>query len=297
MPRRRALDQRYIDAPVERHEHAVAMYGKGEQVGVGDLPRVEPAIVREVRGLEHRDVVWPEFVVRCSRRFGQSGCHHVTEVTTAQKHVEYLSEQNRTVHGVLMMSHAIDLKGLVSQAKLMAGYGASAVVLMDSAGNYIPKDVALRVNALKQEIGVQVGFHAHNNLGVGVSNAISAIENDATIIDGSSIGLGAGAGNAPLESIIVNYRRMENTAPSLDKFLEMSHLVETKYPEYLPRTTSSSIQSGDAGVFSGFAPQVRQLAAEFGVSQEDLWQELGKRRLVAGQESMIREIAQDLMNL
>ncbi len=222
---------------------------------------------------------------------------HVTEVTTAQKHVEYLSGQNQMVHGVLMMSHAIDLKGLVSQAKLMAGYGASAVVLMDSAGNYVPKDVALRVNALKQEIGVQVGFHAHNNLGVGVSNAISAIENNATIIDGSSMGLGAGAGNAPLESIVVNYRRMESGAPSLDKFLEMSHLVETKCQEYLPRTTSSSIQSGDAGVFSGFAPQVKQLAAEFGVSQEDLWQELGKRRLVAGQESMIREIAQDLMNL
>ena len=111
------------------------------------------------------------------------------------------------------------------------------------------------------------------------------------------MGLGAGAGNAPLESIIVNYRRMESAAPSLDKFLEMSHLVETKCPEYLPRTTSSSIQSGDAGVFSGFAPQVKQLAEEFGVSQEDLWQELGKRRLVAGQESMIREIAQDLMNL
>jgi 4-hydroxy 2-oxovalerate aldolase len=111
------------------------------------------------------------------------------------------------------------------------------------------------------------------------------------------MGLGAGAGNAPLESIIVNYRRIEKEAPPLGKFLELSHLVETKCSEFLPRTTSSSIQSGDAGVFSGFAPQVRQLAAEFGVSQEDLWQELGKRRLVAGQESMIREIAQDLMNL
>lgn len=222
---------------------------------------------------------------------------HVTEVTTAQKHIEYISGQNLTVHGVLMMSHAIDLKGLVAQAKLMTDYGASAVVLMDSAGNYVPKDVALRVSAIKEEVGVQVGFHAHNNLGVGVSNAISAIENHATIIDGSSMGLGAGAGNAPLESIIVNYRRMESNGPLLEKFLDMSHLVEMKYPEFLPRTTSSSIQSGDAGVFSGFAPQVRQLSAEFGVSQEDLWQELGKRRLVAGQESMIREIAQDLMNL
>ena len=222
---------------------------------------------------------------------------HVTEVTTARKHVEFLSEQQQTVHGVLMMSHSIDIAGLVTQAKLMANYGASAVVLMDSAGNYVPKDVALRVNALKQEIGVEVGFHAHNNLGVGVSNAISAIENNATIIDGSSMGLGAGAGNASLENIVVNFRRMNGDSFPVEKLFEMSQLVEAKFPEYLPRTTSSSIQSGDAGVFSGFAPQVKQLSAEFGLSQEDLWQELGKRRLVAGQESMIREIAQDLMNL
>jgi 4-hydroxy 2-oxovalerate aldolase len=134
-------------------------------------------------------------------------------------------------------------------------------------------------------------------LGVGVSNALQAIQAGAEIIDGSSMGLGAGSGNAALESIVVNYRRSNPEALQLPRFLEMSQLVETSCTQYLPRTTSVSIQSGDAGVFSGFAPQVKLLSAEFGISQEDLWQELGRRRLVAGQESMIREIAQDLMNL
>ena len=141
------------------------------------------------------------------------------------------------------------------------------------------------------------GFHAHNNLGVGISNALAAIDSGAVIVDGSSMGLGAGAGNAALEGIVVNYRRTSGNALRLESFLMLSQLIESKFPDFLPRTTSSSIQSGDAGVFSGFAPQVRQLSVEFGVSQEGLWRELGKRRLVAGQESMIREIAEDLMNL
>ena len=168
---------------------------------------------------------------------------------------------------------------------------------MDSAGNYVPKDVAERITAVCDATSIDIGFHAHNNLGVGISNALAAIDSGAVIVDGSSMGLGAGAGNAALEGIVVNYRRTSGESLGLEKFLMLSQLIESEFSDFLPRTTSSSIQSGDAGVFSGFAPQVRQLSVEFGVSQEDLWQELGKRRLVAGQESMIREIAQDLMNL
>jgi 4-hydroxy 2-oxovalerate aldolase len=222
---------------------------------------------------------------------------HVTEVTTARKHIEYIANQNLIVHGVLMMSHAIDTAGLVRQAQLMEEYGALAVIIMDSAGNYIPKDVAERIAAVCDATNIDIGFHAHNNLGVGISNALAAIDSGAVIVDGSSMGLGAGAGNAALEGIVVNYRRTSGESLGLDKFLMLSQLIESEFSDFLPRTTSSSIQSGDAGVFSGFAPHVRQLSVEFGVSQEDLWQELGKRRLVAGQESMIREIAQDLMNL
>ena len=222
---------------------------------------------------------------------------HATEVTTAKKHIEFLANAHKVVHGVLMMSHTVGVAELVSQAKLMERFGASAVIIMDSAGNYVPSDVVERIGALHQETNIQVGFHAHNNLCVGVTNAMCAIENGAEIIDGSAMGLGAGAGNASLEAIVVNFRRTVDPQFPVDRFYQMSQLVETTYPQFLPRTTSSSIQSGDAGVFSGFAPQVRQLAAEFGLSQEDLWQELGKRRLVAGQESMIREVAQDLMSL
>jgi 4-hydroxy 2-oxovalerate aldolase len=136
---------------------------------------------------------------------------------------------------------------------------------MDSAGYFAPKDVKERVDALKNALEIEVGFHAHNNLGVAVTNATSAVEAGAMIIDGASMGLGTGAGNAQLENIVAVSSRQGNQLSPIADFLEMSRLVEESYPQFLPSTTSSSIQSGLAGVFSGCAPQVKLLSLEMGI--------------------------------
>jgi 4-hydroxy 2-oxovalerate aldolase len=222
---------------------------------------------------------------------------HVTEASVAQKHVEFIAERGLVVHGVLMMSHMTDVEGIVEQASLMSSYGASAVILMDSAGHFIPIEVAERVRAIRDSLDLHVGFHAHNNLGVAVSNALTAVDSGAAIIDGSSMGLGAGSGNAQLENIIATYGRSHLSREKIREHLLMSRLVENTYDQFLPRTNSSSIESGMAGVFSGYAPQVKKLADELGIEPAVLWNEIGRRRLVAGQESMIREVALDLMNL
>lgn len=222
---------------------------------------------------------------------------HVTEADVSQKHIEFLATHDIKVHGVLMMSHMVDVAGLVKQVSLMKQYGASAVILMDSAGYFIPTDVSARVLAIRESIDIEVGFHAHNNLGLGVGNALAAIAEGALVIDGASMGLGAGAGNAQLENIVAAGRREKVLDSGIDAFLKMSKLVEDSYPNQLPRTTSSSTQSGLAGVFSGYAPQVRAISEELGLDSNSLWREMANRKLVAGQESMIREIAQDLMNL
>ena len=222
---------------------------------------------------------------------------HSTEATTAEKHIDFLRNKGAIVHGVLMMSHMNDIPGLISQARLILKYGATAVILMDSAGFFIPKDVKERIDAIKNSLEIEVGFHAHNNLGVAISNASGAIESGASIIDGASMGLGAGAGNAQLENIVSNAIRNNLLNKDLSNFLEMSKLVEHTFSAKLPQITSSSIQSGMSGVFSGYAPQVKLISEEFGISENILWSEVSNRKLVAGQESMVREIAQDLMNL
>ena len=222
---------------------------------------------------------------------------HVTEADVSQKHIEYLASNNIEVQGVLMMSHMIDVVGLIKQVSLMKQYGATAVILMDSAGYFVPSDVSQRIYAIRDAIDIEVGFHAHNNLGLGVGNALAAINEGATVIDGASMGLGAGAGKSQLESIVAAGNREETIDSDIYKFLQMSKLVEDSYPDKLPRTTSSSTQSGLAGVFSGYAPQVHAISEELGLDSHSLWREMANRKLVAGQESMIREIAQDLMNL
>ena len=168
---------------------------------------------------------------------------------------------------------------------------------MDSAGYFTPVDVSERVSAIKNVVEVEIGFHAHNNLGLGVGNALSAMQQGASVIDGASMGLGAGAGNAQLENIVAAGIREFSIDSEIQQYLNMSKLVEDSYPDKLPRTTSSSTQSGLAGVFSGYAPQVRAISEELGLDTGTLWKEMASRKLVAGQESMIREIAQDLMNL
>jgi len=222
---------------------------------------------------------------------------HVTEASVAQTHIEFLAAQEKIVHGVLMMSHMIDLKGLIEQAKLMKNYGATAIILMDSAGYFTPNEVSERISATFSELGIVLGFHAHNNLGMATANAMAAVNSGASIIDGASMGLGAGAGNAQLESLVAVGGRTSLFNADIKKYGPQSQIVETKFQSALPRTTMSSIESGLAGVFSGYAPQVKQLAVEMGIDASDLWQAMAERKLVPGQESMIREIAQDLMNL
>jgi 4-hydroxy 2-oxovalerate aldolase len=222
---------------------------------------------------------------------------HVTEANTAEKHIEFLASKDVIVHGVLMMSHMTTIENLVVQAGLMKAYGASAVILMDSAGYFLPQDAEIRVKAIRESLGLEVGFHAHNNLGMGVANANTAINAGAAIIDGAAMGLGAGAGNAQLEAIIANQIRSNHSNLDIEPFLLMSENINQKYVDSLPKITKSSVESGMAGVFSGYAPQVKEIAQEFGVNTSKIWDEMAKRNLVAGQESMIREIAQDLMNL
>lgn len=225
---------------------------------------------------------------------------HVTEADVCAPQIEKLASSSIEVFGVLMMTHMATSAELAVQASKLQSYGASGVVFMDSAGALTPKAVSERVLALRDTLDseVAVGFHAHNNLGFGLANAIAAANAGATIIDGSSAGLGAGAGNVHLE-LIGAWLENENlmSEEDLELLLEMTEFVETEFADKLPRISSQSVRSGLAGAFSGYSPQVRIASEAHNVSPQAIWREIGRRKLVAGQESAVWEIAQDLANL
>ncbi len=220
---------------------------------------------------------------------------HCTEADITERHIGYIREHGREVYGVLMMSHMASEEVLVEEASKMQAYGAEGIIIMDSAGAYLPADVSARIEALVNALGIPVGFHGHNNLGMAIANSIAAVNAGATIIDGTARGFGAGAGNTQLETLIAVFNKLNiNTGVDLYKVLDAGDVAESHLVETLPTISSVSIVSGLSGVFSGYIKPVNRIAAEYKLDPRDIFFELGRRKVVAGQEDMIIEVAADL---
>ena len=222
---------------------------------------------------------------------------HCTEANTTRQHIEYIRGRQREAYGVLMMSHMASRETLRDECLKMESYGAQGVVLMDSAGAYVPEEVGERVRELTEHLSIPVGFHAHNNLGLAIANSIAAVRAGAKILDGTARGFGAGAGNAQLEVLVAVLEKLGyHTGIDLYAMLDASDLAERELMHHAPAIQSMSIVSGLAGVFSGFAKPVDRISREYSVDPRDVFFELGKRRAVAGQEDLILEVAVQLAN-
>jgi len=222
---------------------------------------------------------------------------HCTEADVTQQHIEFLRRENRDVYGVLMMYHMASKNRLLEEALKMQSYGAQGVILMDSAGASTPQMVAETVKFLSDDLEIKVGFHAHNNMGLAVSNSLVALQAGATIIDGTLRGFGAGAGNCQLEVLAGLLSKLKiETGLDLYRMLDVSDDIVTKIMKAPQEINSMTLISGLAGVFSGFANNVKKAAVRFGVDPRDIFMELGRRKMVAGQEDFIVDVAVYLAN-
>ncbi|MDQ1020050.1 4-hydroxy-2-oxovalerate aldolase [Streptomyces afghaniensis] len=220
---------------------------------------------------------------------------HCTETSLAERHLEFLREQETEAHCVLLMSHMATPEELAEHAASAVGYGAQAVGIMDSAGHFLPADVGERIGAMAAAVDVPVIFHGHNNLGMAVANSVAAAEAGARIIDGCARGFGAGAGNTQLEVLVpVLERTGFTTGIDLYALLDAAEFAERELMPAPPVTGSLSIVSGLAGVFSGFKHQVLDHSARAGVDARDVFFELGRRQAIAGQEDLIRDVVAEL---
>lgn len=223
---------------------------------------------------------------------------HCTEATLSKSHIEYLAKAGKEVYGVLMMSALITADELVEQAKIMESYGAQAIIIMDSTGTYLPIDVQERVSKLKAYTNMKVGFHAHNNLGCAVANSLVAAESGADMIDACIRGFGAGAGNAPLELILPVFEKSGfSTGISFEETIKEADRVMDYLVPSAPITTPINILTGLTRLFSGFEKPIIKASKLYGVEYSSLIFELGNRKLVAGQEDLIIEVAQKLKSI
>ncbi|WP_409368094.1 4-hydroxy-2-oxovalerate aldolase [Lysinibacillus sp. 38-6] len=220
---------------------------------------------------------------------------HVTEADVSAQHMSKARELGMETVGFLMMAHSAPVEKLVEQAKKMESYGAEAVYITDSAGALLPHEVRERVRALRQSLQIEVGFHAHNNLSMAVANTIVAIEEGATRIDGSVRCLGAGAGNTQTEVLLAVLDRM-GIDVGMDLY-KMMDVAENIVGPLLPGSQDirkGSLVLGYAGVYSSFLLHAERAGKKFGLDPRDILIELGKQKVVGGQEDMIIDVAAEL---
>ncbi len=220
---------------------------------------------------------------------------HVTEADVAPQHIYAAKELGMETVGFLMMSHMAEVDKLVEQAKLMEQYGADTVYVVDSAGALLPEGVRERIRALKQSVGINVGFHGHNNLSLAMANTLVAIEEGATRIDGSVRCLGAGAGNTQTEVLVAVLDRMGiKTGVDVYKMMDLAEELVAPILQTPQEITRESLTLGYAGVYSSFALHAKRAAAKFGIDARDILTELGSRKVVGGQEDMIWDVAAEM---
>ncbi len=219
---------------------------------------------------------------------------HCTEADVSEQHIGMAAKMEMDTVGFLMMAHMVSPEKILEQAKLMVSYGANCIYATDSAGYMLPDEVSAKIGLLRAELpsSVEVGFHGHHNMGMAIANSLAAIEAGAARVDGSVAGLGAGAGNTPLEVFCAVLDRM-GVETGIDLYKIMDVAEDRVFPimDQPIRVDRDALTLGYAGVYSSFLLFAQRAEKKYGIQARDILVELGRRGTVGGQEDMIEDLA------
>lgn len=219
---------------------------------------------------------------------------HCTEADVSEQHIGMAAKMEMDTVGFLMMAHMVSPEKVLEQAKLMESYGANCIYCTDSAGYMLPDEVTEKIGLLRAELNAntEIGFHGHHNMGMAIANSLAAMDAGANRIDGSVAGLGAGAGNTPLEVFVAVLDRMQaNHGVDLYKIMDVAEDLVVPLMDQPIRVDRDALTLGYAGVYSSFLLFAQRAEAKYGIQARDILVELGRRGTVGGQEDMIEDLA------
>jgi len=223
---------------------------------------------------------------------------HCTEADVSEQHITMARKLGMDTVGFLMMAHMNSSEGLVRQARLMEGYGANCIYVTDSAGYLLPEQVEERIAAVRAALkpGTELGFHGHHNLAMGVANSIAAIRAGANRIDAAAAGLGAGAGNTPMEVLVAVLDRMGiETGVDVWKIQDVAEDLVVPLMDFPIRIDRDALTLGYAGVYGSFLLFAKRAEKKYGIPAREILVEMGRRGMVGGQEDMIEDTALSLL--
>lgn len=220
---------------------------------------------------------------------------HATEADVGEQHIGLAKKLGMEAVGFLMMIHMVPPEKVVEQAKLFESYGADWINLADSAGAMTPDQVRATVGAVVEAVKVPVGYHAHHNLTLATANSIAALDVGASYLDCCCRGLGAGAGNTPTEALVAVMNKLGyQHGVDLYKIMDVAENIVGPAMHRPLEIKNAPLMLGYAGVYSSFLLHTYRAAEKFGLDPRDILVELGRRRMVGGQEDMIIDVAYQL---